>query len=246
MAVMGPMRSSTCSAPGKKKRLTRKAEMAIGSASRSGRADEAAEHPGRQGRADDGDRHQHDRSDQPAEGDGRDGRHRRQRALGERVEPVEGARAGASDEVGDASARGGESVRRSPSATRRRRRRCRLRILEQPLTLREAGLGAARHGGQDEVDHEEGHELVDRVRQQALLEGRGLQVRAGLPEGGDQEVGAAAGDAAEHVGADRGADQRGDEPGHDAGDRRRRRRSGRAGRRAGPGSRPRRRRRSGR
>ena len=43
--------------------------------------------------------------------------------LGERVESVEGARAGASDERrGRPGARSGESVRRSPSATHRRRR----------------------------------------------------------------------------------------------------------------------------
>src|SRR5207245_3267467 len=69
--------------------------------------------------------------------------------------------------------------------------------VEQPLALREARLGASRHRIQDQVDREEGDELVDRVGEQALLEGRLLDVGSGLAEGRDQEIGPRSRDAAE-------------------------------------------------
>ena len=55
---------------------------------------------------------------------------------------------------------------------------------------------------EDEVDDEERDHLVDRVGDEALAEDGLLEVGARLAEGGDDEVGAGAGHAAEDAGRD--------------------------------------------
>ena len=163
---------------------------------------------------------EHGRPDQPAQDHGRDRGDRRQRRLGQRVEPVEGARAGPPQEVGDVAARRAVvaqagAPRHSPSSVARH-----VSVLEQPLALREAGLRASRHGRDDQVDHEEGHDLVDRVATagpagsvaawMSAPAWRKAATRKSVPPPGH---------AAEHVGADRRADERrhdaGHHPGHD-------------------------------
>ena len=115
------------------------------------------------------------------------------------------------------SAAGMTSLRRALPATHPPRPRA-VGLLEQRLALREAGLHAPRHRGEDEVDDEEGRDLVDRVADQALAERRGADVGSRLAERGDEEVGARAGHAAEEVGADRRADDRRHDPGEQPGD----------------------------
>src|SRR5918996_273616 len=90
--------------------------------------------------------------------------------------------------------------------------------LDEPLPLREAGLGAPRHGGQDQVHDEEGGDLVDRVADEALPERCGSDVRPRLAEGGHQEVGAPSRDTPEQVGRDGSADDGRDDAGDEAGD----------------------------
>ena len=86
--------------------------------------------------------------------------------------------------------------------------------LEQVLALREARDRPARHRADDQVNDEERRDLVDRVADQALSKRGGADVGAGLAEGGHQEVGAGARDAAEDASRDGRADERGHDAGH--------------------------------
>ena len=74
MAVIGPIWNRTVVPPGKKNRLTRSADIAIGRASSTVSRARLTEHAGRERRQDDGHGHEHGRPDQPAEDDGGDAR----------------------------------------------------------------------------------------------------------------------------------------------------------------------------
>ena len=84
---------------------------------------------------------------------------------------------------------------------------------QQRLALREPRDRPPRDRADDEEHEEVGDDLVDRVRDEALAEHRGTDVRAGLAEGRDEQVGPRAGHAAEHDRRDRGRDEGGHDPG---------------------------------
>ena len=196
--------------PARVKTLTSTTEIAIGSVSRSdartsGRA--TPRPPGEhQHDGDDRDRPdvsaEHERADRPA---GRDDR------LGQRIESMDTASASA----GRAGRRSSRSAGSRSSARTIRADAGRLRAPPRGRSpSHPAGsarrIGARASGGSRR--REELERLVDRVRQQALLEDRLGQVGAGLLERGDQEVRAGAGHAAEDERGDRRRDDRRDDP----------------------------------